>query len=355
MKILIKILPVCFTFFLASCLNDVPMKVNTSYVPEHRNDGIEISTPEKEGLSSSGISAVYERFFSEDEYQTARSLLIFRHGKLVSEGYCIDKVDIDKKYHIQSVTKSVLSLLVGIASGKGYFPSPGARMSSVLTEFSNVSFKKDITFYDLLTMQSGIDFDDENDDDLYFSSSQIEYIKNLPVRFSPGTKFHYQGCDPILTKFAMERLTKMTIKDFADKYLFSKLNINDYTWDICKDGTYTGANGLYMRARDMGKIGLLCLQKGMWNGEQIVPADWINEMSAIRTTQDVGSYGYYWWIRPDLKAYSAWGHGGQFIYILPQEDIVIVFTSYPNTSGDFQITLTQFEYLVYDVVNSVLN
>ena len=76
-------------------------------------------------------------------------------------------------------------------------------------------------------------------------------------------------------------------------------------------------------------------------------------MSKARITQDIGSYGYFWWVRPDLNAYYAWGHGGQFIYVLPDKDIVIIFTSYPKNDGDYQISLTQFEDLVYDIINSI--
>jgi CubicO group peptidase (beta-lactamase class C family) len=209
-------------------------------------------------------------------------------------------------------------------------------------------FERAITLRHLLTMRSGIAFD--NDD---FSlemlvgrpGDPVRHILAKPLYDDPGARFDYRDADPQLLSSAVERETGRTLERLAREHLFGPLGITDYFWEADPAGTTLGPYALFLRPRDMAKIGQLVLQGGTWNGTQVVPSEWIRLSTSAQSSTNRGvhlSYGYYWWVLPELDAFTASGHGGNFIFVAPKEELVVVMTSLPHASDEVGTTLERF-------------
>ncbi len=326
--------------FVSGCtLPDDSLKIPFNNTPARLDDGWRIATPESQGFDPVRLGQAYELFFSEDDYVPARSLLVVRNGYLVAEGYCRDLDDIHQKYHVMSVTKSVTSLLTGIAVDRGLLEDLDSTLYSIIPDkFDNDPDRRRITVRHLLTMKSGIDFDN----DLFTREMQFEatgdgiaHILSKPMIHDPGAVFNYQDCDPHLLSAALQRLSGMTLREFADSYMFRRIGVSDYLWLEHNDGTTYGPFGIYMKPRDLARIGKLVVQNGEWEGQQVVSREWIELSTAMQTRTDEDfDYGFFWWMVPDENAFTASGHGGQYIFNVPALDLVIVFTAEPDTDGE---------------------
>jgi CubicO group peptidase (beta-lactamase class C family) len=124
-----------------------------------------------------------------------------------------------------------------------------------------------------------------------------------------------------------------------------------WKWETAKDGTTFGAFSLYLKPRDFGKIGQLLLQNGKWNNQDIIDSTYLTEATGIKVSANFNNepYGYYFWILPAFEGYAAVGHGGQFLLVIPTQKLVVVYTAWPYTSGDF---FDQGSELMKLVINS---
>ena len=343
------------------CVPDEPLKIAYNDAPASLNDGWAIAAPESQGIDRTRLREAYRHFFSENEYITARSLLVVRNGYLVAEGYCRDREDILHKGALQSATKSVTSLLVGIAMDRGLLDSVDRTIYSVIPEeFGNDPAKKAITLRHLLTMRSGLSFSNDHftlEMAYDVRGDGIAHILSKPLINEPGTFFNYQDCDPQLVSAALQRLVGTSLEEFARTNLFAKIGIGDYVWLAHRDGTTYGPYGLYLRPRDLARIGKLVAQKGSWEGEQVVSEAWVALSTAKQgdldpADQSLGfDYGFYWWRSPADGAFTAFGHGGQYILVVPDKNLVIVLTAEPDTNGDTsEIGLPQFLVLARIII-----
>ena len=365
MKSIIKNLIISALFiylmFLIGCVSDAPFKFENSSVPAQLNDGLEVATPADVNISQQTLDNIYDEFISEDQYYNAKSLLVLKNGKLVFETYCRDPKDRDRFGHIQSVTKSITSLVFGMVKSEGYIDSLDQSLYSIIPDkFPANETKKSITFRHLLTMTSGLSFD--NDDfsvEIYADkpSDPIKYILNKPLYSNPGEKFYYRDCDPQLISYAIQRLTGKTEEQWAKEHLFNPLGINDYYWDSDHKGTTMGAHGLHLKPRDLAKIGLMVLNSGRWQGSQVVDSTWISiatqkhKDSQFQTEPHNYDFGFYWWVLPRWQAFVTWGHGGNFIFIVPGKEMVIVMTSLPDVDdGSVGTQLDDFEELIHPLL-----
>lgn len=339
----------------ASCLPDDPYKFAGDTQPQQLNDGWEIARPESVNISRASLDEVYSRFVSEDQYYNAKSLLIAKDGKLVFEAHVRDPRDRDRFTHVVSVTKSITSLVFGIVLSEGFIDSLDQTLYSIMPEkFPPDERKKTITLRHLLTMTSGLLID--NDDfsvELFVGkpADPIIYFLDKPLYALPGERFYYRDVDPHLVSYAIQRLTGKTEEQWARERLFSQLGITDYYWESDHTGITAGAIGLHLRARDMAKIGQMVLDHGRWDGIQIVDSTWITVSTQMQVLTDsppprAYQYGFYWWIIPDSDAFSAWGHGGSFIYVAPSRQMVIVMTSMPDAGDEVGTSLDEFEALI---------
>jgi len=325
----------CLLLTLTGCIADKNLKLPYSgFNPSQLNDGWVISTPNDQGLDEIKLEQIYRTLFDEAEFTSIRSLLLVRHGNLVGEAYFRDTTDQTRPHHIQSVTKSVASLLVGIAIDQDSLVGVDVRAYDLLPEsFDNVEAKRNITLGDLLTMRDGLGFDNGSDNDalIYQASNSLRYILGKDLVNQPGTTFHYNDGAPTVSLAMIQQATEQNITNFAVENLFSPLGISDYHWELHPDGLAYGGYGLWLLPRDMAKIGLLCLDEGSWQGNQIVTTEWLLESTQTHVPDASPTpYGYYWWILEGHNGYRAYGHGGQMIIVLTDLDLVAVITADSN-------------------------
>jgi CubicO group peptidase (beta-lactamase class C family) len=220
-------------------------------------------------------------------------------------------------------------LLVGIAREEGFFQSLDTRLYDLMPEyFDEDPRKRAITLRHVLTMRTGLEFDNEEDTGrfLYSSGSSVQSVLSRPLVSEPGASFYYHDANPQLASGLLEKVTGVPPEAYAEERLFGPLGIWDYQWEKHSDGLNFGAFGLWLRPRDMAKIGQLMLQGGMWEGRQVVPADWVEESTRVYSN---GNYGLYWWVNEENRVFRASGDGGQIIFVDEPNELVIVLTGDP--------------------------
>lgn len=282
----------------------------------------------------------------------AQSLIVIRNGKIVAESYPLDKVGVNTFSNIQSSTKSISSILVGIAIQEGLLNSTHTKLVDLYPNlFPDDDELKQITLHHALTMRSGLDFKNSaHTQQLYQEKgNSVQFILNRKRLAAPGERIHYSDGDPHLVSKAIEVIYGENAERFANKYLFKKLGIENYKWEQAKDGTTYGAFALHLTARDQGKIGQLLLNNGNWKGEQIINENYLQLATSHQVYIDLtgDSYGYYFWLYPEMSAFAANGHGGQYLFIAPDKNLVVVYTAWPYTNGNMQDRAMQLIEPIY--------
>jgi CubicO group peptidase (beta-lactamase class C family) len=307
----------------------------------------EVSAPAKQGLDPMLVAEVY---YNAAELETLYSLLVVKNGYLIAEDY-FNEGSVDQKDRLQSVTKSFTSALVGIAVDQGYLSSVDQKMLDFFPEVADQTTdprKNQITIQDLLQMRAGYP-SEETDPALWdglLSGYYSPLIEEFPLIADPGTEFNYSNLSSNWLGIIVDRATGTNLKAYAEENLFLPLGVEAGEWGTDAEGHNNGCGDLHLTARDAAKFGLLYLNDGEYEGDQVVPADWVHD-SLQRYSEDINAtggfpanfglsisgigYGYQWW---SAKAGGhhfdfAWGHGGQFIVLLGELDMVIVVTSYP--------------------------
>lgn len=339
---------------LAGCITEPELKTPAGYEPARLDDGWEIARPEEVGLEPGALDTLYRRFFSRDEFHNATALLIVREGRLIAEAYARAPADPGALRHVQSITKSVTSLVFGTLHDDGTFPDLDETLGEILpaASFAGDQRAREITLRHLLTMSSGIELDNHD-----FAArllmrrprGQARVILARPFYADPGHEFFYRDADPQLLSYAIQARTGLTLAALAAERLFEPLGIRVTHWEHNVDGVTLGAHALWLRPRDLAKVGQLALDEGVWQGERLVSADWIRRSTSTRI--DPGprdpaaagfGYGFYWWTLPDLGAFAAWGHGGQYILVLPEARLVAVLTASPDAAAKVGVALRSF-------------
>lgn len=351
-KIALYILPI-IVIYLFSYSN---VAASVKYYPTEQ---WQHSAPEAQGMSSTSLIEMMEHI-KKNNYNI-QSVTIVRNGYLILDAY-INLFKEGQKHETYSVTKSVMSALIGIAIDKGYIKDVNQTIIQLFPDknFDNLSeSKKSITLKDLLMMVSGLDCNHGSVDKLAGtiamrrSDDWTQYVLNLPMDQTPGEYFNYcNGVSHLLSAIIYESTDMQTI-DFAKKHLFNPLGIKDIEWEKSPEGVNNGFMGLRLQPKDMAKIGLLYLNDGRWENEQIISPEWIAESTQayFDGKWNGKGYGYQWWINP-AGYYSALGNHGQAIYVVPDKNLVAVFTS--NIEGRNMYisgTLLQ-DYIIPAIVSS---
>jgi CubicO group peptidase (beta-lactamase class C family) len=249
---------------------------------------------------------------------------------------------------LQSVTKSVAATLIGIALRRGEIEGLDAKVLSFLEDhdLSGVAEEMwEVTLEDLLTMQSGIAFNEltapltlENDVvRLERSKDWIQYTLDQPMDAEPGKKWAYNSGGSQLMSGILRKATGRFADDYAQAHLFGPLGIDDFHWKRSPAGFPDTLGGLYLAADDLARIGQLYLQDGVWEGERILPEGWVAAATArhVDSVPGGGGYGYQWW-RPDRDGVTVWagmGFGDQFLLVLPEHGVVGAITSWNIFGG----------------------
>jgi CubicO group peptidase (beta-lactamase class C family) len=325
----------------SGCWLDEPYKHRGPTAPEDLGDGWVIGTPEGVGLNPAALAAIHDEILREDRHFGILGLLVIKDGQLVFETYTRSPADRDRIHAIQSATKSVTSLVLGAARDRGTVPPLDTTLCSIVADkcAGIEPAKLKITLEHLLTMRSGIAFD--NDD---FSleimvdrpADPLRHILDKPMYAAPGERYYYRDADPQLVSYALQRLHGRTLERLAVEYLFTPLDITDYFWDAVPDGASTGPFALHLRPRDFAKLGQLMLDRGQWDGAQVLSAEWCDLATTawVDTPDDPFDYGYYFWVATTPPSYAFFGHGGQFVLVVPTKHLVLVQVALPDTSGD---------------------
>jgi CubicO group peptidase (beta-lactamase class C family) len=266
-----------------------------------------------------------------DQKAEVHSVLIVRNGYMVMEAYFYPYHK-SRVHRLTSCTKSFLSALVGIAVDEGHLNLDDRALDFFpgRTIANDSPLKWEITVEDLLGMRSGLDWPESSAS--YSSSANIlwqmlssrdwvQFVLDRPVAVTPGTTFNYSTGDSQLLGAILEQATGMTMRQFARSRLFGPLGVPlpHWRWDSSPTGVAFGGGGLHLTPRAMAKFGYLYLEGGAWDGQQIVPTEWVEASVAP------AYYGYHWW-RLNNGGYAALGYGGQRIAVVPELELVAVIT-----------------------------
>jgi len=321
-------------------------------IPARGNDGwVTAHLAEKE-IDTTTIFSFF-RTMSSEKGHGIHSILLFKNQHLVLEEY-YGKYNASETHDIRSATKSITALLVGIALDKGFLQSIDDPINKYLSHyqpFKNPDARKDkITIRHLLTMSAGWecnDWDKKSDgqeDKMYRKKDWIRFVLDLPMENNPGDTSLYCTGGVVVLGEIIHHASGMKADEFSRKYLFQPLGIENYHWSYFgkKDKVDTGGH-LYLTPRDMAKIGQLVLNKGEWNGQQLVSSSWINMITDIHTQIGNMKYGFLWWSIPfkiqgeEVTSICATGNGGQYIMIFPTLDLICVFTGKNYNSPKAQL------------------
>lgn len=343
-----------FMFFLvaASCLF-----ANAAAAPDPvqaRDEGVRQegppwpeSAPQLQNVDPAKLALLQQRLVAD--HPAIRSVLIARGGAIVYE-YYREGLGPETRHNVHSVTKSVVSLLVGIALDQGLIRSTDEKLADFFADDAPAikvgASAREVTLAHMLTLTSGFDPGVLNRDTDYgdfqgrfYAPGLVEHALNRPLAHPPGARFHYSNLDSHLVSLALARRVKAPAAAYAQKNLFAPLGIVDFAWPANLQGDSNGASDLSLRTRDMAKLGQLVLQQGRWDGRQVVPADYVARATRRqvasdlppRSRPDLWGYGYLWWtattLGDDLPAHYAAGYGGQFIYVVPALNAVVVATT----------------------------
>jgi CubicO group peptidase (beta-lactamase class C family) len=327
--------------------------------PTALDDGWTIATPESVGLDGARLCGIRARL--REMEADVHAVVIVRHGRLVFEQYFTGydepwgqdggqhTFDVTTKHDLRSASKSVVSLLVGIAIDRKLITSADEPVVKFFPEHADVKSPgwDQITLRRLLTMSSGMQWDenrgwtDPKNDEPHLGSEAdpIRYVLSKPVAKAPDALWTYNGGSTELLGNILERASGKPLEAFAREVLFQPLGISDVEWmNYPPNKKISAASGLRMRPRDAAKIGQLVLDHGAWNGKQVVSADWIVQsikprFQAIGYFSGLFFYGQQWWLGrsiadgSEVKWIAAMGSGGQRIFIVPDRDLVVMTTS----------------------------
>lgn len=332
---------VLFCLVLVGCGPSATELEAVDYTPLSGDDW-PVSTPEEQGLDPDRVA---ELFVNAEEVETLHALLVIKGGQLVAEGYYGDG-GIDEKPRIQSATKSFTSALAGIAIEQGCLTSVDQKMMEFFPEEADRITdprKNEITIQHLLQMRAGYPWEESAADlfEMLYSGFYPSYLVDVPLVRDPGTGMEYSNLSSHLLGVAVARACNTNLMDFAEENLFVPLGMDAGEWITDWEGNNNGHGDLHLTARDMAKFGLLYLNEGVHDGQQLVPAEWVHESLTTytqdawpyrvgRNFQDIG-YGYQWWSvqAGDHRYWLAWGHGGQQIAVIDDLDMVIAVKADP--------------------------
>ncbi|HLO29825.1 MAG TPA: serine hydrolase [Anaerolineales bacterium] len=319
----------------ASCTSSPLQRFEPVYWP---TQGWKNTLPEEQGMDSAQLARMFEYIDSHEI--PLHSLLIIRNGYLVTEAYWHPYGPSDK-HSVESITKSVIGTLIGIAIDQGKLKSTEQRLLDFFPDqtIKNLdSRKKSITLGNLLSMTPGLDCDDSKvQPGLDSTIDWVQYFLDLPMASEPGEEWIYcSGAGHLLSAIIHNEIGTDT-RTYANQNLFTPLGISqvaEQDWAHDPQRITNGMAGLYLTPRDLAKYGYLYLNRGKWAGQQQVSAQWVErstrEQAYIGNDEYVGGldrrFGYFWSIFPEQQYYGYLGRGGQELFVVPEENLVIVFT-----------------------------
>ena len=309
------------------------------------------ASPEDYGLSAGTIESLHSRYPS----LPVLSSMIYRNGMILDEYYA-GGYDESSTFILNSASKSITSMLIGIAIDQGLIDSVD---TPIVTYFPQLQSSGDpraqeITIRHLLTHTPGFSSTDDGNWNAWRSSEDwVSYVLSQPITAQSGTTFRYFTGNTHLLSAIIQQVSGMSAYEFAMEYLFRPMGMDDVTCDSDPQGISDGGNGFHLSTRDMIKLGQLFLDGGIYQGRQIISGQWVSESTSLQFQRSSGTanYGYQWWVRTfgdsGYPAFFAQGHAGQYIFVVPELSLVVAITSnYEGPTGVY------WEFM-NDIVNSI--
>jgi CubicO group peptidase (beta-lactamase class C family) len=302
------------------------------------------------GIDTAALHGILGRLRNGNAVPGIHSLVVVRYGYVVTEEYYAGTTD-QTVHTAQSISKSVTSLLVGIAHDRGALPSLDTKLLGFFPEYSDLAYvdeaKRAVTVHDLMTMRSGISFWEDPYDGSPLQQLNtchcdwLRLVLDRPMAAAPGAMWAYNSGGVIVLGGVLRAATSETADQFADHTLFVPLGIKAWAWTRGQpNGLPHMGGGLALRATELARIGYLVLMRGVWNGTQIVSNEWLTQSTARSTTLTPAffpynsDYGLLWWLFPrngmpgsasgDDYIVAAVGTGGQWLFIDRQKKLVVV-------------------------------
>jgi CubicO group peptidase (beta-lactamase class C family) len=343
---------------IALCVPASAQDDKTCGTPAPLNDGWTIATQAEVGLDPARLCEL-DAFIGQWPTANIHAVVVVRNGKLVMERYFNGEDQLwgkptgrmefspTVKHDLRSISKSVTSLLVGIARGEGKFPALESSAIDFFPEFASLKTPDNsrITFADLLTMTSGLKWDESipytdpsnSERRLIDSRNPVRYVFEQPVMTRPGTVYNYNGGNTTVLGAAVAKATGQLLDDYARDKLFAPLDIADHEWvrlPFLEQPMPAAASGVRLRPRDTAKLGRLLLTDGQWNGRQVLPAGWAAQSVKPRINgEGIYFYGYQWWLgrsfrkEGEITWVAGFGLGGQRLYVVPALDLVVMINA----------------------------
>lgn len=331
--------------------------------PEETGDGWETASLDAVGLALEPLTRLADSLRTR-QYGEVHSVVIVKDGKVAFEmyfggydfGYSNPPsfhgpyVDFnrDTRHNTHSATKSIVSALVGLAIDQGLIASEHQRVFSFFDDYGafNVGGKDGITIEHLLTMTSGLEWHEwdaphqsgGNSIDAYLQAGDpTGYVLSMPLIHPPGAVFNYNGGGVNLLCRIVERVSGLRVDAFADRYLFQPMGVSNYNFPPYVTPIFCSGD-IHLRPRDMARFGQLYLDGGMWGEDRVLSEQWVERsLAPLISVRDfhlgwAEDYGYLWWLNETsvggttYATFKALGWGGQEIWVVPQEDLVVAFT-----------------------------
>ena len=351
--------------FAAACQSESAGPPLPEYWP---TDGWRTAPPSQHNIDAARLEALTDNI--KTNFPFLDSLIIIRQGYIVYEAY-FNGYNADEMHDIASITKSWTSALIGMAQAQGKLANLDEPIDVLLPEYfveGAHADKQAITLAHLLTMRSGIDFDEDILSTGGYGGEELlteditEIGLGFPMAHESGTAWNYSTLDAQLTSAIFETAMDESLSAFAAKQLFDPLGIKQFEWLVDGTGTTIGGRELSMTPRDMAKLGLLYLHNGVWDDAQLVPTEWVKhsltpQEEAYYTATDqietIEWYGYYWWLwKPDwfygYRSFQARGYAGQQVLVFPALDLMIITTA--NIDDVDPQTAAEQEGAIYDLI-----
>ncbi|WP_052339197.1 serine hydrolase domain-containing protein [Gorillibacterium massiliense] len=296
-------------------------------------------SPEELGLSSLAVSAFLHELQTKE--LELHSFMLLRHGAVAAEGWWAP-YEHDLPHMLFSLSKSFTSTAVGLAISEG-FMTLDSKVVSFFPEETPADaseYLRSMTVHHLLTMGTG-----QEDDPLTRIDADDNWVRlfmRTPVIHEPGTVFLYNSGATYILSAILQKVTGQKLLDYLQPRIMEPLGISGAMWESCPKGIHCGGFGLNLKTEDIAKFGQLYLQKGLWNGQRLIPEEWVEKASSKQISNDNGEkdwgcgYGYQFWRCKPVGVYRGDGAFGQYCIVMPEQDAVLAVTS---AVGDMQILL----------------
>jgi len=370
-------------FGLTACDNSTPTASNTEADSATESPAVQFAqlnfeesvSPTEQNIDEGRLNQLVDEI-ERGLWGSVDSLLVSRNGQMVLEKY-FREYDGTTPHRMYSTTKSITSMLIGIAMAQGHIQSTDQKLLDFFPEYERSDIlnynerKEAITLEDVLTMRAGFEWNEHSTryttpnnptTHLFSSLDWMKHMLDLPMATTPGTFYRYNSGATMLLSGIIRNTTGMNTVEFAVENLFGPLGITNFDWEEGPEEVFNTGWGSFLTPRDMMKIGLMVLNNGVWEGQQIITREWLDQSTSEFVSRGAGAYGFQWWMMPlsgvsghtptssDIDYTSGWG--GQHIFVIRDFDIVVTVTGENYNGAPRPVTSMIRNYIVPAVLDA---